>query len=447
MKRHVEFHKPIALLLVLGFLLLPSITFAKRAGQRSPQKTTSSPKRKFKLHNFTFDTEIPIATLIRNIAELERINVIFDSAITRQVETSKMTFSAKDISAPRALELILNTNRLAYVPVDKRTIVVFQDALANRQRFDYLMVRVFYLKDASLEEARSAIQIAFSGKQVQILPLKQLNALMVRDTEDNLKLMETLLTRIDKPKSEFVIDVNLYEVNDQTALQISNQSGSLSANASSLLQNKATSRLIGSTKLHVFENESAQLNMGKRVPVPVKTRRVPPRTSSTPATEQLKQPEQSLGQTGDSVVNPPSSSEEEQIQYVDVGLNIDLVPIVSEDNVQMKMSIEMTGATKTIPNIEFNQYRVKELVSFKKGETKIVANTFQLAGQFFASSSQQGNNANIIVTITPNLIRSPEVTPLDRSSFGPNGTVTGPDAGPSLEEVIIRAEQDEGQSR
>src|SRR4051812_33384615 len=112
MKSHVWFYKKIALMLVLGMLFSPAITFAERASKHSQQKRNSQPKRKFTLHNFDFE-EAPLATIIRTIADLERINVIFEDAIAKLVETKKVIFVAKDVSAPRALEMLLDAQRFS----------------------------------------------------------------------------------------------------------------------------------------------------------------------------------------------------------------------------------------------------------------------------------------------------------------------------------------------
>src|SRR5690349_9449799 len=108
MKRYAPFHKTLAILLALGFLFSPSITFAESAGKDPQQRRTSQTKRKFTLHNFAYGPETSLETLIRSIADLERINVIFDNTVGRQVETSKMPFTAKEISVPSALYIIFN---------------------------------------------------------------------------------------------------------------------------------------------------------------------------------------------------------------------------------------------------------------------------------------------------------------------------------------------------
>jgi type II secretory pathway component GspD/PulD (secretin) len=275
------------------------------------------------------------------------------------------------------------------------------------------------------------------------VPIKQLNAFVVRDSEENLKLIESLLSRLDKQQSKFVIDVNLYEVNAQLTTQIGDLSGTISSKDLSLLQNNTSSRLIGSTKLHAFENQPVAFTMGKRVPISLtKTKKVS-NTPSTSSVEHSKQSEQTSEQNDNT---KSSSAYEEQLQYVDIGLNMELSPVIYEDSVQMNTNIELTGATNATPNVELNHHRVREMISIKNDQTKLVTNTFPISSNFFVST-QNNSPANLVITITPHIISSPEITPLDKTPIGSNGTATHFDTSISLEEMVIRADQDEAHSK
>ena len=54
---------------------------------------------------------------------------------------------------------------------------------------------------------------------------KDTNSLTVRDTAENVKLIGDLLESIDKDRAEVVMDVDIYEVNRSSLLQIGNQMG------------------------------------------------------------------------------------------------------------------------------------------------------------------------------------------------------------------------------
>lgn len=84
----------------------------------------------FKLHNYSF-TEAPLAVVINAIASEEKLNVIYEDVIAKLVETKKVNFSVKGVSSPRALTMLLASQRLLYLQVDDRTIMIRAEALAN----------------------------------------------------------------------------------------------------------------------------------------------------------------------------------------------------------------------------------------------------------------------------------------------------------------------------
>lgn len=431
MKRHSCYHQKIALIAVLILLLSPAIIFAENGNKNSSQKRTSQSKRKLALHSFIFE-EAPLGVIIRAIADYEHLNVVYEDSIAKLIESKKINFNVKDVTVPSALQMLLTAQRFGFAQVDKRTIVIFPEALANRQRYEDVKIRAFYLKYAQLEDARNAITQAIGSSK--IIPLKQINALIIRDTEETFKLIESVISRIDKPQPEFVMDVNIYSVSDQIAFPLANQSGAISSNDLAQLQSRSGWKLLGSTKLHAFENESTAVNMGRRVPIQTISKKTSTNTNA------------GVDQNTQNSDNPATSTEGPiQFQYVDIGLNMEIVPIeLVDDNIKMKMSIEISGATKSLPNPEFSQYRLKQFISFKRDEIKIVANTFSLDENGSVAVNQKGN---VVVTITPHVVHPPEITAADNASFGPNGTANVYDASITLEEMILRADQDDESSK
>ncbi|KAF0194584.1 MAG: proteinral secretion pathway protein D, partial [bacterium] len=175
---------------------------------------------KFRKGDFDFSTEASAMQIINVLATQSNLNVVYEDQIAKLVEGRKVRFSLKNITAPKALEIFFNTQRLGYAQLDRRTIIVFTEAIANRQKYEDVYVRTFYVKNSVLDDAAKVIQQTTSKPAITI---KNLNALVVRDTKENLALIETLLEKIDKAQSEVVLDVNLYEVSDRNILQIGNQ--------------------------------------------------------------------------------------------------------------------------------------------------------------------------------------------------------------------------------
>src|SRR5260370_31717691 len=150
-----------------------------------------------------------------------QLNVVFDNQIELQIaRTTTFSVDFKYVTPARALEIILKTNNLMYAPVDSRTIVIANDNAQTRGKYEMQAVRVFYVKTGDINDMRNALG-SFGIKQ--IVPYKQLNAFVVRDTVANLEVAEHVLKALDKDKAEVLIDINMYQVTHNNMVQIGNQ--------------------------------------------------------------------------------------------------------------------------------------------------------------------------------------------------------------------------------
>lgn len=473
---------------------------AIRPTSEQSQKTVIAP-HKFPVGKYEF-RDVSVQNIIRSLAGQSNLNVLFEDGIAKLVETKKTNFDIKGVSAPKAMELFLNIQKLGFALVDRRTIIIFPEALANRQKYEELSIKTFYVKNTVLEDAKMAIQTMI-GPTMKMVALKQLNALVVRDTPENLKLVEAMLHTVDKAQSEVVMDVNLYEVDDTAALQIGNQlnispgdkkagldgglggfgqnalrgaiatggafgapfGGAIAAPPSviSFLQSKSKSKLVASVQLRAFENEAATVNLGSRVPVSTAT--LPSGgtiVNNTPTTGTGTGTGTGTTQTVQPQFNTGLGFQ--QFQYVDVGLNIELTPNVVNGYVQMKMNIESTGvdqaATNNVGgNPTFTQRKVKSVARIKESETGIVTSVMRMdksdgragvpfisflpiIGRLVSTPKQSSMATNVVVTITPHVLRTPDVTEEDKNlTIGPNGTVNSFGVTVSLEDLINRADQ------
>lgn len=452
------------------------------------QKNIALSISNFRPQNFSF-RDAPASVVINTIAKQSNLNVVYDDQIVRLIESKKVNFDLEGVTAPKALEVFLSTQRYAFAPITRRTIVIFQDVALNRQKYEDLLIRTFYIKNAVAKDIAQPLQQALTvpgtGKPLQIIPIDKLNALVVRETKENLALIETMLERLDKAQSEVVMDVNLYEVTDNALVQIGNQLLSSTGNRNvgldslggigqnsirrispggifdstlgialsvpnstiSLLQSKSVGKLVASTQIRAFEGENASVNIGSRVPI----------RSATIPTGTVVTGGQGQGQNqGQNQFNFPGSiGGVEQITYENVGLNINISkPTVLYDYVQMMFEIESSSVVpdpdpQRRNNPTFTQRKVKGTTRIKEGETSIVTSVMRLdksegasgipilsfipiAGRFFATPNNSSMSTNIVVTVTPHVLRAPNVSDSDLAMLSVN-TLT-------LEQMVATAD-------
>jgi general secretion pathway protein D len=439
------------------------------------------PGRRFSKNDVIYrDTNI--LAVIENLAQLIKLNVVFDQMVVTQMKMIKITIELRDVTYPRALEMILKTNNLMYAQLDSRTIVVGSDNPQQRLKYDAYAVRTFYIKNADIDQVKGAITGALSA-QTKMTTVKQLNAIVVRDTPANLEVIENMIDSLDKSKAEVLIDVNIYEVSKNDLLQIGNQFtaeaaansplalpslGGINAqraflgegartltgpfgfalglpNSSiSLFQNKGKAKLLASTQIHVLDNEANTVRIGQRVPI--QTASLP--SYGNPSNQSLKQAAQQSGVNQGDInfglgnafgVGIP------QIQYENVGLNLDITPNVFEDDVQMKMKIETTSVDSSTGKFTptFNQRTMSSVARVKDGQTTMVAGVSQnnqsktvkgipliglipILGRFFATPETTNTQNDVVITVTPHILRRADITEKDHlarmSGDGQNAT-------------------------
>jgi general secretion pathway protein D len=442
-----------------------------------------------------------ILTAIEQLAQMMKLNVLFDQQIANTMKVIKITIELRDVTYPRALEMILKTNNLMYAQIDTRTVVIASDNPQQRSKYEPYAVRTFYIKNAAIEDVQKAITGALPASKA-ITAVKQLNALIVRDTPSNLELVENLINSLDKAKAEVLIDVNIYEVSRNNILQLGNQLvgeadathplgltalGGINAERSilglgartftgplgfalglpnssvSFFQDKGKAKLLASTQVHVLDDQDQSIRIGQRVPIQTAT--LP--SYSNVSTAQQKQgaaqnginaADQLLGLGGAFGAGIP------QIQYENVGLNIDMKPNVFEDEVQMKMKIDSTSLDRSTGTFtpSFNQRTMTTMARVKDGQTTMVAGVSQdeqsrqvkgvpfiglipILGRFFATPSTTNRQSDVIITVTPHILRRADITEQDHLARAAGDSQSSTNQ-LKIEQILYLADQEDAQS-
>src|SRR3712207_6057648 len=211
----------------------------------------------------------------------------------------------------RALDYVFLSNGLSFQKLDRRTILVADQS--KRPMYQQLVLRTFYLYNITPDDARTLLTGALpanAGRQPQFISNKSTNSITVRDTPENIRIIEQLLRSVDKDRAEVVMEVAIYEISRNDLLQIGNQLGTLPSGSTgsnlqalggiqpstvvsgrnvsllagaaslhsglgflipastiSLFQSKNNTRLLFSTQVHAFDDEKSSTRVGSKVPV------------------------------------------------------------------------------------------------------------------------------------------------------------------------------------
>ena len=125
------------------------------------------------------------------------------------------------------LDYIFLQENLFFQKVGPRTILVAN--ASRRPNFQQLVLRTFYLANASPKDIKPIIQAAIPAQPGRnttiVLEDTATNSITIRDTQENINLIGRLISSLDKDRAEVVMDVAIYEVSKTDLLKFGNQIG------------------------------------------------------------------------------------------------------------------------------------------------------------------------------------------------------------------------------
>jgi general secretion pathway protein D len=369
------------------------------------------------------------------------VNFIFDP----QFQDSLITLDIRDAPFEQALNALGGVGHTFHRVSDARLITVIPDTPNKRREYEQQVVKTFFLSNADLKETIDLLRVVLGARRVA--PLPGGNALTINDAPDRVAAAERIISIIDKKRAEVVVDVEILEVNrshlKEYGIELSsfvpgtdgiigailpnpNKTFTLDDNPYSqenlvvtglpgvvyrLLQTDTSTRLLANPQLRASEGETAQARFGDQVPVPITT-------FSPIATGGIQQ-------------QPITSFE-----YKNVGVNIDITPRVHHDGevtIALKLEISQVGPLfQDLPT--FTSRTVTSVLRLKEGETNVLAGLISdvertslsgipgiadlpFIGKLFARNKKEVQETDILMTLTPHVVRRPQLTEEDLRSF------------------------------
>ena len=421
------------------------------------------PRRVETLRDLPFPSGVNLQFIVKELAKDLDLNVLFDRQ--SNLDSRMVKIELHQVTPAKALDYIFLQESLFFQKVGPRTIIVADNN--QRQKFQQLVLRTFYLANANPKDVQTVIQSAIPAQpgrsQTIVLKDDATNSITVRDTSENIALIGKLISSLDKDRAEVVMDVAIYEVNKSDLLQFGNQLGIAGSGANltnlggvafpylhggpsqpitgrlpftgadalsiafglpvssiAALQTKNNTKLIASTQIHAFNNEDSSARIGQRVPVKSASFVTSGTTSNN-------------GVVSD-VVN-----------YEQVGLTLKFKPLIfPNQDVQVAMEIESKDvAPSTDPFIPiFTERTIKGTARVQNNKTLLLASVAQnnetngrsglplvglipILGRLFTAPTRDNRQVDIVIAVTPRVIRAPSILPEDEIER-PTGTIAMP---------------------
>ena len=380
------------------------------------------------------------------IARLANISIIFDSAF----RDTPVSVDLRDASLDDALNAVAGVTRTFYRVQVPKTIVVIPDTPAKRREYEEEVVRTFYLSNADLKETQDLLRMVLDARRIS--PTTATNAVTIKDTPERIMAAARVLSAIDKARPEVIIDVELLEVDrrklQEYGLQIASPAspaptgiqGTASIATDStgavtlrtlrnlsqsdvifaglptlyyrLLKTDVATRTLANPQLRTVDGVNAKAAFGERVPIPITTFQ-PIATGGVP-----QQPITAFN-------------------YQNIGVNIDITPRTHHnDDVTLGLLVQVQSISGTgfggLPT--FGNREISTTIRLKDGETNMLAGLIRdeertslagipglsdipVVGRLFSHTQKTADQTDIILTLTPHIIRVLDLSAEDLRPF------------------------------
>ncbi len=372
----------------------------------------------------------------KTIGKLAGINVLFDLDYKPQ----RINIELDDVPLREALRMVAMQSKTFWRPISTKAIFVASEG--RRKDFEDNVMTTFYLRNAStpteIQEVVGTLKGILDISRVQVNPTH--GAITLRGTPDQMVLAQKLVSDLDKPKAEVVIDIAVLQVSrdrlrhmgttvpTKTSIALAAaplgagvvKLGSVNGGNFSLgvpggsfefLMSDGNTKVLQNPEIRVLDQQQATLKIGDRIPIA---------TGSFSAG----------GGVSGGGINPLVNT---QFQYIDVGVNIDITPqIHSNREVTLKMVLEVSSVTGTsniggIDQPTIGQRRIQHETRLEDGEINLVGGILQqtetqslsgypwlakipLLKYLFGQENKERIESEIVFAITPHIVRAEEVT-------------------------------------
>jgi general secretion pathway protein D len=417
------------------------------------------------------------------LAKLAGLNVVFTQDFR---PGGPLNEDLSSIKIEDALKLVAMQTKTFWKPVTPNTILVVPDTPNNRRDYEEEVLKTIYLSNPLAPADRTAITTAL--KQVlglqRIMDNPDSNSIIIRDSAEKVAAAEQLVAKLDRGKAEIMIDIDIVEadrdrirdlglspatVNPSTGTTtpgiqgaaVYNPTGASSSSSSSsttstgvtsltstfqspisikdyalvlpgaeaqAVLNDSKTHILQSPKIRVTDGQTAKLKIGSRVPYAT--------GSFLP----------SLGATS-STSGGVGLLASTQFQFQDIGVILELTPhllATGEVAVHAKIEISSLGASLTVGGVSeptFGERVIDDDFRLQEGEVNLLGGLIQstftnsvqgipglgdvpLLHYLFTQTSREVNDQEVLVMLTPRVIRLPEPAVIE-GSIVPVGSIGG----------------------
>jgi general secretion pathway protein D len=368
--------------------------------------------------------DAPLRSVFEVLAKVSGLNFFYDKDIRPDL---KATIYAKNTSVEDALRLLLVTNQLEQKVLNENSILIYPNTPQKLKDYQTLAVRSFYLSNADVKAVSNSIKTILKTKDMVVD--ERLGIIIMRDTPEAIRMAERIVALQDLRDPEVMLEVEVLEIKRSRLMELGIQwpsqvslsplqfdgvplvvddlrhlnSRNTQVKIGDVLINARKedqdANILANPRIRVRNKEKAKILIGDRVPVIT--------TTST-----------STGFVSESV------------NYVDVGLKLEVEPnIYLDEEVAIKVNLEVSSVVREIVSksgtlsYQIGTRGANTVLQLKDGETQILAGLISdedrvtankvpgigempVVGRLFGSQKDDAQRSEILLSITPHVVRS-----------------------------------------
>jgi general secretion pathway protein D len=382
--------------------------------------------------------DAPLKQIFEVISRHSGLNFLFDKDVKTDQRASVFL---KNSTVEAAVYYLLMTNQLERQVMDGNTILIYPNVAAKQKEYQEMTVKTFYLANAEAKVVANTLKTILKAKDVVEDP--KLNLVILRDTPEAVKLASQLVALQDVPEPEVMLDVEVLEVQrnrlldlgvdwptslsfapltsasgaaitvDQlrhlngSTISVGGVSGAITAS-----KTDGDSDTLAAPRIRVRNKEKAKVVIGDKLPTITTT-----------------------------ISSGVGGFASESVNYVDVGLKLDVEPTIYLNNeVGIRISLEVSNLVDTVTTKGgTTAYRIgtrsaSTMLQLKDGENQVLAGLIKnedrssatklpgigdlpILGRLFGSQQDTRNKTEVVLSITPHLIRNLQRPPASSSEF------------------------------
>jgi len=379
--------------------------------------------------------DVTVRSVFDVVSKATGVTFVYDRDAKPDQRTS---IAVRDVTIDELIKLVLSTNQLEQKLVNESTVLVYPRTPQKLREYQELVVRSFYLANADVRQTANMIRTLLKTRDIFFD--EKLGMISIRDRPEVVRFAERLIAAQDLAEPEVMLEVEVMEVGTTKLLQAGVQwpsqlgagvAGNAPAGGAgvpgqltgtelqhfnsglvrltfsdplfllSLQQQDTGTNVLANPRIRVRNKEKAKIHIGDRVPV----------ITTTAAAA--------------------GSFVSESVSYLDVGLKLEVEPLISlDDEVGIKVSLEVSNIVSQVKSstsstlaYQIGTRNATTVLRLRDGETQVLAGLINdedrrsatrvpglgelpVLGRLFSSTQDNKNKTEVVLLITPRLVRT-----------------------------------------